>query len=93
MFISNILSETAAADRPVSPEIGSNQPVVTGQYVLHPPLPSMSSSTTMTTSQVATVPLLLNPAIIEGTTIPIISTQVSFLSVLSSIMPQQLFVA
>lgn len=74
--------------RPSSPLVGETGTPVTSAYILHPPLPSVTSrnsSTTDTmtvtcgntspTATASTVPLLLNPDIMQGTTIPFISPQ------------------
>ena len=52
------------------------QGVPTGTYILHPPLPSAVAPGKETQPGVGSVPLLLNPDIIQGTAIPIISPQV-----------------
>ncbi len=48
------------------------------QYVLHPPLPNITSpprGVAATHQPLASVPILLNPDLVHGTPIPIISSQ------------------
>lgn len=74
--------------RPSSPLVSETSSPVTSTYILHPPLPSVtarnssttdtmtvSCGTTSPTATASTVPLLLNPDIMQGTTIPFISPQ------------------
>jgi len=44
------------------------------QYILHPPLPVVSSSAPA--EQLSVIPLLLNPDILQSSAIPVISPQV-----------------
>ena len=47
------------------------------QYILHPPLPLVSAITsTAGGAATAAIPLLLNPDIMQGTSVPILSPQV-----------------
>ena len=53
--------------------------LTTGQYILHPPLPNITSPPKMvagTHQPLSSVPILLNPDLMHGTPIPIISSQV-----------------
>lgn len=70
---------------PTQPERLSNSPLTVpvpsmtaGQYILHPPLPNITSPPKMvagTHQPLASVPILLNPDLMHGTPIPIISSQ------------------
>ena len=68
------VAASSQRNRPESPLTASvNAPSQPNPCILHPPLPS---STVGGTQVVGTVPILLNPDIMQGTTIPIISPQV-----------------
>lgn len=81
-----IAPDSPEAVRPGSPLEVESPP--TSAYILHPPLPSVGSRSTTspipsgcTPSQ--TVPILLNPDIMQSTAIPFISPQVNTSSVTS----------
>ena len=70
-------------ERSASPLTIPHMPPAAGHYVLHPPLPSVTNSPKGFIPPVTSVPLLLNPDIMHGTPIPIISPQVSHVQVCS----------
>ena len=62
----------ADSPRPESPLTAGELPSHSTKYILHPPLPAVNPTVQ------GTVPLLLNPEIMQGTPIPIISPQVKW---------------
>jgi len=73
-----VQSTTAEADHPVSSAAadGSTPPHFT-QYVLHPPLPAVIGTAVGSSDQLAAIPLLLNPDILQSSKIPVITPQLA----------------
>ena len=64
--------------RPESPLLSQPEDSAPGSsYILHPPLPAVASPATSTGLPGVHIPLLLNPDILQSTSIPYISPQVS----------------
>jgi len=69
-------STSAESDEPNSSASASEAcvPSNVAQYVLHPPLPAVASSSS---DQLSAIPLLLNPDILHSSKIPVITPQLA----------------
>ena len=68
-------SAVSESDRAAPASADANAPSHFAQYVLHPPLPAVTSS-----DQLSAIPLLLNPDILQSSKIPVITPQLTQVS-------------
>jgi len=76
------MSATTESDQPLPPPAASTAVDAStsshlAQYVLHPPLPAVIGSAASSSDQLSAIPLLLNPDILQGSKIPVITPQVT----------------